>query len=132
LTTRAPSPRGIMNQLMITESKTRHIEPDITVVEISGRLALGNLLASIEHSIKQLIEGGSRKLVIDLSALDHIDSAGIGVLVACSGAMEGSGGKMRVAGAHGVVAQSFGIVHMDRIVGLDPDVDSACNQLSGS
>ena len=41
---------------MITESKTRRIEPDITVVEISGRLNLGNSLMSIETSIRRLID----------------------------------------------------------------------------
>jgi anti-sigma B factor antagonist len=115
---------------MVTESKTRVIEPDITVVEISGRLALGNVLASIEHSVKGLIQDGSRKLIIDLTGLDHMDSAGIGVLVACGGLMDSKGGKMRIAGAHGVVAKSFGIVHMDRIVGIDPDVESSVRDLS--
>jgi anti-sigma B factor antagonist len=115
---------------MITESKSRRIEPDITVVEISGRLALGNLLGSIENSIKNLIQEGARKLVIDLSRLEYIDSAGIGVLVASSGLMEENGGQLRISGVRGMVAKSFGVVHMDRIVALDSDLESSCNKLS--
>ena len=115
---------------MVTESKIRRVEPDITVVEISGRMSLGNALVSLEYSVRKLIEEGARKIVVDLGGLDQSDSAGLGVLVACAGLMEQSGGKMRVSGAHGQVARSFEIVHMDRIVPLDPDVDTACKVLS--
>ncbi|HXP86780.1 MAG TPA: STAS domain-containing protein [Bryobacteraceae bacterium] len=114
---------------MATESKIRRIEPDITVVEISGRLALGNVLVSLEYSVRRLIEEGARKVIVDLTGLDNLDSAGIGVLVACSGLMEQSGGRMRLAGAHGSVAKAFNIVHMDRIAALDPDLEAALRHL---
>jgi anti-sigma B factor antagonist len=115
---------------MITETSTRTIEPDVKVVTISGRLSLGNSLMSVETSIKRMIADGSRKVVIDLSGLDSIDSAGIGTLISCNGDMERSGGQFRVAGAHGMVLRSFETIHMSRVVPLDPDVDSACHSLA--
>jgi anti-sigma B factor antagonist len=115
---------------MITETSTRTVEPDVRVVTISGRLSLGNSLMSVESSIKRMIADGSRKVVIDLSGLDSIDSAGIGTLISCNGEMERSGGHFRVAGAHGMVARSFETIHMSRVVPLDPDVESACRNLA--
>jgi len=115
---------------MITETKTRQVEPDITVVEIAGRLSLGNVLLSLEHSLKRLIQDGARKLVIDVSSLDSIDSAGIGMLVSCSGELEQAGGRMRVAGARGSVAKAFEMIHIDRIASVDTDVEAACRHLS--
>ena len=117
---------------MITETKTRRLEPDLTVVEISGRLSLGNSLLSLETSLQRLIAEGSRKLVIDLAGLSYIDSAAIGVLAACSGQMEQSGGRVRIAGAQGLVAKTFALVHMDRIAPLDADVQTACRHLSAA
>lgn len=111
---------------MITETKTRHIEPDITVLEIAGRLNLGNTLLSIENTIKRLIDEGSRRLIVDLAGLNAIDSSGIGMLVTCHAHMEQAGGEMRVAGAQGTVLKVFETVHLDRIVQMHPDVDSAC------
>lgn len=110
---------------MITETKTRTVEPEVTVLEISGRLSLGNSLQSIETSIQRLIAEGVRKLVVDLSGLNYIDSSGIGLLVSCSGDMEQSGGQMRIAGAHGTVARALDVAHVDRITPLDLDVESA-------
>ena len=110
-------------------SNVRHVEPDLTVAELTGHLNLGNELMTLEAALKRIVAEGARKLVIDVSRLDYIDSAGIGMLVACNGQMERAGGKMRVAGAQGGVARVFEVVHLDRITTLDADVDSACRNL---
>lgn len=115
--------------ILITETKTHRVEPDITVFEISGRLNLGNLLQSVESAIRGLIDGGARKLVIDLTGLNSIDSSGIGMLVSLGGQMDQLGGRMRVAGSQASVAKVFEMVHMERIVPLDPDLASACASL---
>jgi len=117
---------------MITESKTRHVEPDITVVEISGRLSLGNSLLAIESSINRLIEQGARKVAVDVSGLNAIDSSGVGLLVSCAGQMERSGGQLRIGGAQGAVAKTFEMVHLSRITPLDTDVEACCRHLGAS
>jgi len=111
-------------------SKISQVDPDLTVVELTGHLHLGNELMTVEASVKGVIDEGARKLVIDVTNLAYIDSAGIGMLVACNGRIEKAGGKMRVSGAQGSVAKTFEVVHMDRITSLDPDLDSACRNLS--
>lgn len=115
---------------MITETKTRRVEPGITIFEISGRLNLGNSLMSVENSIKRLIDEGERKLVLDLTGLNAIDSSGIGLLVTSASHMEQSGGHIRVAGANGAVEKALALVHLDRLAPLDPDVPSACRHLN--
>ncbi len=114
---------------MITETKVRKVEPDITVFEISGRLNLGNTLVTIESAIRKLIDEGARKLVVELSDVSYIDSSGIGMLVSCSGHMGHCSGHLRISGAKGVVEKAFRIVHMDRIAALDGDVETACMNL---
>ncbi|HUA22471.1 MAG TPA: STAS domain-containing protein [Bryobacteraceae bacterium] len=103
---------------------------DITVVAMSGRLHLGNSLTYVENAINRLIDGGTRKLVLDLVRLDYIDSSGLGMLIGCNGRMDQHGGKMRVAGAQGAVSKVFAVVHAERILNVDADVETACRQLS--
>ncbi len=103
---------------------------DVTVVEVSGRLHLGNSLSYAENSINRLIDDGARKLVIDMTRVDYIDSSGLGMLIFCGGHMEQSGGRMRVAGASGSVVRILEISHADRVLQLDPDLASACEKLS--
>ena len=111
-------------------SKIRQVEPDVTVVELTGHLNLGNELMSLEAAVKRVIQEGARKLVIDVTRLDYIDSAGIGMLVGCNGQITRAGGKMRVAGAQGTVAKAFEVVHMGLIMPLDADVDAALGHLT--
>ena len=110
-------------------SKIRQ-ERDLTIVELTGHLNLGNELMSLEGSVRRLIDDGARKLVIDVTRLEYIDSAGIGMLVGCNGQMDRAGGKMRVAGAQGAVAKAFEVVHLDRITALDASIDAAVQSFS--
>jgi len=115
-----------------TETKTRRIEPDITVVEIIGRLNLGNLLLTLEGSLRRLVDEGALKLIIDVTDLTYIDSAGVGVLVGCNGYVGQRDGQMRIAGAQGAVARTFDLVHMKLIVPVDADVDESCRNLASA
>jgi anti-anti-sigma factor len=85
---------------------------------------------SLETAIKRMIAEGARKLVIDLAGLNHIDSAGIGMLMMSNAEMEKNGGQLRIAGPAGLVAKSFGLVHMHRVVVIETDVESACLSFS--
>jgi len=113
----------------MVETKTQQIG-DMTVVEMSGRLHLGNSLIYAENAVIRLIDGGTRKLVSNLTQLDHIDSSGLGMPVYCGGRIEQSGGRMRVAGAGATGARVFEVAHADRVLQFDADLTLACGHLS--
>ncbi len=110
---------------MILQYQTRTIAPDITVVALSGRMSLGTRLGDTEFYLQKLIDQGVRKLVLDLEQLEHIDSAGLGVVAVTSGRMRDLGGEVRVAGGSPQVQKIFEITHIGQVVALHPDVDSA-------
>jgi anti-sigma B factor antagonist len=113
----------------MVETKIQQIG-DVTVVELSGRLHLGNSLSYAENAINRMIDGGTRKMVIDLTALEYMDSSGLGMLIFCGGHMEQSGGQLRIAGASGAVSRIFGTANANRVLKFDADLASACRQLS--
>jgi anti-anti-sigma factor len=108
----------------------RLIEPDITVMDFRGRFTTPEILVTeVERVIKKRISGGCRKLVLDLGRVDFVDSAGVGMLLVCSSAMEQAGGYMVIAGACGQVKRVFEIVHLERTVRMYPDLSSACKEI---
>jgi anti-anti-sigma factor len=107
---------------MVVDMVARELSPGITAITLTGRLVLGNRLTDIEHAI--------RKLVLDFSGVEFIDSAGIGVLAVCCGSMEREGGKVAVAGATGKVKELLELTHLDRVAAMYPDVASAHSTLS--
>jgi anti-anti-sigma factor len=109
---------------------TRKHGADIVVVELAGRITLGRESGQIETRILKLLEDGTRKIAIDLSKVDYIDSTGIGKIAYCFGKITQSGAQARVSGAHGLVMDLFRITRLDTAIKFFPDVNSACADLA--
>jgi len=114
---------------MMLETEVFEIDPDITVVSCAGRFTLGTQLRLTESMINTLLRKGVRKLVIDLTHTEVVDSAGLGVLMHLYGEVEQLGGMMRVAGANQHVANLFRITHTDGILSLDRDLMSSVKEM---
>ena len=117
---------------MMLETEIFDIEPDITVISCAGRFTLGTQLRLTESMINTLIKKGSRKLVIDLTHTEVVDSAGLGVLMHIFAEMEQLGGVLRLAGANERVNNLFHTTHTDGILSLDPDLISSVNKMKES
>jgi anti-sigma B factor antagonist len=115
---------------MAVHYEFRQEEPDVTVAILTGQLNLGNRLMEFEHSLKHLIEEGSRKMVLDLTGLTYIDSAGLGMVATCAGVMSKVGGKLVLASGGGKITQMFKLTRLDQVIGVYPDLRSACAAVS--
>src|SRR6266536_4283840 len=116
---------------MVVQFVTRQHEPDVTVMGFTGHLTMGNSLVEVEYAIKDRIQGGPRKLVLDLTNVNFLDSAGVGMLVVCSSVMQQAGGRLMVAGAAGKVKQVLQVTYIDTVIGIYPDLASACGGFAG-
>jgi anti-sigma B factor antagonist len=61
--------------------KTRKID-DVVVMELFGRLIQGAATLLLRETIRRHLLDGNRKFIIDVGAVSHIDSAGLGEMVA--------------------------------------------------
>ena len=59
---------------------TRNVE-DVTIVDFKGRLAIGVSDSVLPKLIGQILSDGSKKILLNLSDMDYIDSNGLGELV---------------------------------------------------
>jgi len=53
----------------------------VHILDISGKILLGEATKNIRHTISDLLENGGTKIVINLMDVNYIDSSGIGELV---------------------------------------------------
>jgi len=105
--------------------QTKHVEPDIVVLEMVGKITMGNDCRQVEWTTKKLVDETRKKLIFDLSGVTHLDSTGIGIIVAVAGQMKKAGGELRVAGANQHVDQILRMTSVDQIVGLHATADEA-------
>jgi anti-sigma B factor antagonist len=117
---------------MVLSLTTRTIEPDVVVVELTGRITLGRESSQIEAQVVKLLQEGKRKLVIDLSKVDYVDSTGIGIIAYCFGKITQAGATCRVAGAKGLVMDLFRITRLDSVIQFFPDAESASASLQAA
>ena len=114
---------------MILETEVFEFEPDITGISCAGRFTLGTRLKETEGLIDSLIANGTRKLVLDLTHVEFVDSAGLGIIMRAFGELEQVGGQMRIAGAKEQVLRLFEITHTSPILTLDPDLVTSVRML---
>lgn len=105
------------------------IEPDILVMAVSGRLALGRECQIVEWTVDELLAGGPRKVVFELSKLEYLDSTGIGILATCCGRIEESGGQVRLAAPHPKVADLMRVTKLNRVITSYSTVEEAVASL---
>ncbi|HTS61745.1 MAG TPA: STAS domain-containing protein [Candidatus Acidoferrales bacterium] len=110
---------------MLLNIVERTAAPDLTVVEVSGRLALGRESQRIETIAEELGRKGIRRAVLDLTGVDYIDSAGIGVIALAAGKFKQAGGTLAIVAPEGRVLQLLNLTQISAIVKVCPTLEAA-------
>jgi len=69
---------------------------DVAVVDFSGKITLGEGSSTLRKTIRELVEKGYRKIVLNLSDVDYIDSSGIGELVIAYTTVRNAKGELKL------------------------------------
>ncbi|MBN2242966.1 MAG: STAS domain-containing protein [Acidobacteria bacterium] len=54
---------------------------DVKIVDCSGKITLGAGTMSVRNTVRELLDGGAKKILLNLGEISYIDSSGIGELV---------------------------------------------------
>jgi anti-anti-sigma factor len=103
------------------------MESGVAVVALSGRLTFGRDAEQFEAAVRKLIDTGDRKFVLDATALQYIDSAGIGALVSALSNVKKAGGELRLAGASERISRLFTMTGVDKLLSVYPTVAEAAS-----
>jgi anti-sigma B factor antagonist len=112
------------------EIHRKHIEPDVFVMQPIGRITMGRACQEIEWLVDELVRGNIRKLVVDLTGVDRVDSTGIGVIVTSSGKLKKAGGEMRLCGVKGMVHDMMHTANIHRIISFHETMEEAAASFS--
>jgi anti-sigma B factor antagonist len=68
----------------------------VAIVDISGRIVLGEESASLRDTISVLLHKGHKQILLNLGAVDHIDSMGLGSLVGAFASVRSQGAELKL------------------------------------
>jgi anti-sigma B factor antagonist len=69
---------------------------DVTVVDATGRITLGEGASVFRDTIRDLAAKGDKKILVNLADVSYIDSSGIGEMVSSFTTVTNHGGQLKL------------------------------------
>ncbi|HWR13648.1 MAG TPA: STAS domain-containing protein [Terriglobales bacterium] len=80
---------------MTMKSNTRQVD-GVTIVDLSGRITLGEGSTMLRDIVRDIIAKGNKKILLNLGDVTYIDSSGIGELVSAFTTVRNGGGELKL------------------------------------
>jgi len=87
-----PSERAVTMSLKIDTREVGHV----TILDIHGRIVLGDEIGDLRSAVRNLVAEGKKKIILNLAAVDYIDSSGVGELVGSFTTVRNAGGELKL------------------------------------
>jgi len=87
---------------MTPKAAVRH-SGNVAIVDLSGRITLGEGSGLVRGTIKELLAAGGRNILVNLQDVTYIDSAGLGELVGAYATVTSQGGAIKLLNVQGKV-----------------------------
>jgi len=69
---------------------------DVTIVDLSGQIILGEGSSVLRDTVKDLLSKGEKRILLNLSNINYMDSSGIGELISAHTSVCNQGGEMKL------------------------------------
>lgn len=111
-------------------SLSTRIEGDYTVLTVGGEVDVYTA-PKLRERLVDLVDAGSRKVVVDLATVEFLDSTGLGVLVGAHKRLRGAGGTLALVCTREPLLKIFRITALDQVFPLFGTVEAATAGDSG-
>ena len=105
---------------------------DAVVVDLVGRLAQGDGTAALRDVMRSLAEQGKKHIILNLAAVNFVDSSGLGELVRTHASVRSHGGQLNLVNPSKHVHDLFRMTKLDRVLEIELDEASALNSFRGT
>jgi len=95
-----------------------HRNDDRAVIDLSGRVAYGQPVGDLYLTIKELVDLGVIRIVLDLHEVSYLDSVGVGALMTAYTTCAKNGGDLRLINVHGKAKKVLHITKLESLFGL--------------
>jgi anti-sigma B factor antagonist len=94
---------------------------DVTILDLKGRATIGLGNDMLNAKLRQVVEGGSKKLLINLAEMTQIDSSGISSIVRTFVTLERNKGALKLLNPTGRVKE---VLAVTRLLAAIPTFDA--------
>jgi len=102
----------------------------VMVITLSGSVMGGPDAAALNDELHKLAEKKKKKIVLDIAAVQTMNSSGLGMLIGALTAVKNSGGELKIAGASEKIESLLVITRLTSMFELFPDAQAAVSSFS--
>lgn len=113
------------------QTKTRQIG-DAIVLEVTGRITVGEGNIALREIVRDLAEKGTRKIVLNLAEVDYVNSSGLGELVKTHTTMRNNDGELKLANLNKRLQDLLEMTRLSAVFDIQKDEASAINSFGKS
>ena len=100
---------------------------DVTVLDMSGKITIGEGSVALRTAIRRLIEEGKKKILLNLAQVGYVDSSGIGELVSSFTTLNREGGQLKLLNLTQKIQDLLAITKLLTVFDTYDDESSALN-----
>jgi anti-sigma B factor antagonist len=110
-------------------TETRQVE-DVAIVDVSGRITVGEGNVMLREVVRQLVEAGHKKIAMNLHDVGYVDSSGLGELVKAYTTVRNQGGQLKLVNPSKRVQDLLQMTKLSAVFTIEADEASAIQSFS--
>jgi anti-sigma B factor antagonist len=104
----------------------------LTVLAVQGRITLGESARSLLRVLEEMVSAGHTRLILDFSAVTHLDSSGLGTLLVGYNSLKAQGGTIGLLHAPRHVKELLELSRLTGVFRLFETEEEAVNEANGT
>ena len=88
---------------------------EVAVVDLSGKITIGEGDVVLREKVGELLDGGDKRILLNLERVKYMDSAGIGELVACYKRAKEKQGTVKLLNPSGKVYDLLQLTKLEEV-----------------
>lgn len=110
--------------------RQKELKNGVVLFELEGSIVGGPDAITLNEEVHKLIVGGTKKFIVDMKSVEHVNSSGLGILIASLNAARQAGGVLKIANAGPRVLDLLKITKLNKIFESYKSVDEAVKSLA--
>ncbi|MGB6391734.1 MAG: STAS domain-containing protein, partial [Candidatus Acidiferrales bacterium] len=98
---------------------------EVAIIDFSGKITLGEGSSTLRKTVRELLDQGKRKILLNLSDVDYIDSSGIGEMVSAYTTVRNAQGELKLVYLTKRVHDLIQITRLFTVFDVQPDEAAA-------
>jgi anti-sigma B factor antagonist len=121
---------GIQGRTPVKMQTANRQVGDVAIVDISGRITMGEENYMLREIVRELVDKGNKKILLNLHEVAYVDSSGLGELVKVYTTVRNQGGQLALLNPSKRVSNLLEITKLARVFDIEPDETEAIASFS--